>query len=54
MKEQKIKKERKKEVEEYWKSLSLPQKVQALKDQGHTLPHSVTFEDKEVAYLVGL
>lgn len=53
MKQRKRKTEREKEIEEYWDSLDLPQKVQALKDQGHTLPHSITFEDKEVAFLKG-
>lgn len=53
MKKRKVKTEYQKEVERYWNSLSLKQKVEALKDQGHTLPHSITFEDMEVAFLRG-
>lgn len=49
----KSKDQRTQEIEQYWKSLSLPQKVKALKDQGITLPHSITFQDKEVAFLQG-
>lgn len=42
-----------KAVQTYWDNLGLEGRVKALRDQGIDLPHSITFQDKEVAYLTG-
>lgn len=56
MKKQNNKDQHKAMVELYWKTLDLPQKLQALRDQygiDMKMPHTITFQDKEVAFLTG-